>query len=71
MMKRKKLRDEIPIDQRKKLAEHFDDVADANEKRLGSDAVQVRLQRGRARFLRGETDVPPGNAQNFNPDSLK
>jgi len=49
--------------------EHFDAVADFNQAKRGS-GIQVDLQKARARFLRGETNIPPGNARTFNPASL-
>ena len=68
--KAKAFRELIPKNQKDALAKHFDNVADFNKAKRGT-GVQVDLQRGRARFLRGDTNTPPGNATNFNPGSLE
>ena len=68
--KAKAFRELIPKNQKDALSKHFDNVADFNEAKRGS-GVQVDLQRGRARFLRGDTNTPPGNATNFNRGSLE
>lgn len=67
------LRDQIPMDEREVLAEHYWQVAWCNAsiaKRSFSE-IQVKLQIARANFLLGNTDEPPGNATQFNDKSLR
>lgn len=65
------LRELIPIDQRNALATHYEGAARYNAVKRGSQAVQVLLQYGRARFLRGQTDVPPQQGPTFDSRSLE
>jgi len=70
LQKAKAFRELIPKNQKDALSQHFDNVAGFNKSKRGS-GVQVDLQQGRARFLKGDTNTPPGNATNFNPKSLE